>query len=108
MKTSSTPTYTLRATDTQRVSKGNRFKYELVREDGTVASTRNSDRRYIARLVHDNVFFGRLSLIKDGDHAKLIKAAISNNDERRLKELNEVAYLDKDSVAMFESLDNQE
>lgn len=100
--------YTLRATDTKRISKGNKFLYELVAPNGGVVATRTSDKRYIARLVHDNVFFGRATLINKGDHARLIKAAIENYDDKRVAQLNMVAYLDAASVAMFDALDASE
>lgn len=95
--------YTLNVKETK--NKSGKFLYTITDENGKVISERKSNREYVAALADGSMYFGRLDLIGKGDHGKKIKmyqtpaanetAEQKERAERRLKQLNAIAYLAK-------------
>ncbi len=63
--------YELKVTETAR--KDGKFSYQVIDENGTVLSTRSSNREYVACTIDGKFYFGRLDLIGQGDHGKHVK-----------------------------------
>lgn len=55
--------------------KGKKFEYTVTDEKGNVISKRSSAREYVACTVNDEFYFGRLDLIGQGYHGKLLNRA---------------------------------
>jgi len=72
-------TYKLTVTETG--NKAGKFSYTVVDENGTIISTRKSNREYVACTINGSYYFGRLDLIGKGDHGKQVKWCIEHSQE---------------------------
>ena len=63
--------YTLNVKETG--NKAAKFHYTVTDENGTVISTRSSNREYVACTICGSFYFGRLDLIGKGDHGNYLK-----------------------------------
>jgi len=96
--------YELKVIETK--SKTSKFHYQVINEAGKVISERRSNREYVAATVDGQFYFGRLDLIRKGDHGKAIRYAegwrYNNKDKfvpniaepnvELLSKLNSIAY----------------
>lgn len=60
---------TFKLTKTQ---KGQKFEYVVTDNSGNVISKRMSNRDYVACTADGSFYFGRLDLIRKGDHGRMI------------------------------------
>jgi len=58
---------------------GPKYIYSIVDENGSVVSTRSSNREYVAATCCGAFFFGRLDLIGKGEHGQIL-----NNTEKAI------------------------
>lgn len=76
-----------------KIVKGKNFQYTVTDESGNIISTRTSKHDYVACTANGEFYFGRLDLIGQGYHGKLVNRAhlvLSNpqkawdNDARKM------------------------
>ena len=58
-----------------KIVKGKSFQYTVTDESGNIISTRTSKNQYVACTVNGEFYFGRLDLIGQGYHGKLLNRA---------------------------------
>ena len=58
-----------------KIVKGKSFQYTVTDESGNIISTRTSKNEYVACTVNGEFYFGRLDLIGQGYHGKLLNRA---------------------------------
>lgn len=93
----------------RKTKKGKKYLYEVIdTTTGEAVAGRISARDYVACTADADMFFGRLDLIGKGEHGSQLryytaKAADMKESEeyragcrRRVKELNDIVYLQKD------------
>ncbi|MCD8286214.1 MAG: hypothetical protein LUD50_03190 [Clostridia bacterium] len=85
--------YTLR----KETLKDGSFLYSVLDESGNVIKTRKTGHEYVACCVFDNLFFGKVSLIGKGEHARRIAYAkhVINGDTVKMDRFGHVTDLSK-------------
>lgn len=67
---------TYKLTRTEINTKSAKYLYQIVDQNGNIASERKSNREYVACSLSGWFFFGRLDLIGKGDHKKRMQNCI--------------------------------
>jgi len=84
----------IKLTITQTNKKAGKFLYQVIDENGTVLSSRTSNREYVACTVNGAYYFGRADLIGKGDHGRAINDAKKYDKQSSLTTLSTIAYLE--------------
>jgi len=67
---------TYKLTRTEINTKSAKYLYQIVDQNGNIASERKSNREYVGCSLSGWFFFGRLDLIGKGDHKKRMQNCI--------------------------------